>query len=70
MTPTQRTIRAYVQRSGSLPLEQPLYDRTLRCFVGMIETGEATIEDFRTAAGHHVAEQVETAYKDRRFCDA
>lgn len=46
MSEVQKTIRQYVQRSAGNC--NHLTDYTMRCFVGMVETGEATYEDFET----------------------
>lgn len=52
----QKTIASHMKGK-----QQPsLHD--LRCFIGMIETGEATIEDFTAAAGERVAALVESVY--------
>jgi hypothetical protein len=44
MTPIQSTIRDYLK-------DGPPSDHTMRCFMGMLETGEATILDFAAVGG-------------------
>ena len=58
------TIRAYMNGK-----KQPsAFD--LRCFIGMIETGEATLDDFQQAGGEALAsivqKQLERNEYDRR----
>lgn len=55
MSDIQKTIRDYIDHTGSNG------GHTLRCFVGMIETGEATLEDFRAVGGDDLAASVEQA---------
>ena len=50
----QSLIASYT--AGREPLNLGL--ATLQCFVGMLETGEATIEDFRVAGGSELAKLV------------
>ena len=52
MNDTERTIRAYLTRSAGNC--NHVSDHTLRCFVGMVQTGEASVEDFRRIAGDAV----------------
>ena len=52
LTDIQNTIKGYLSGSGSVS------DYTFRCFVGMIETGEATEQDFRLVAGDDIADKV------------
>ena len=66
MKEIHRTIRSYVQRSAGNCNQ--LTDHTLRCFVGMVETGEATIDDFETCfdgLGRIVSEAKAKLDKDR-----
>jgi len=45
MTPIQKTIRDYLNRPSS-PRVDGLDRNTMLCFVGMLETDEATPDDF------------------------
>jgi hypothetical protein len=51
----QEKIAQYL---GSEPQAGNMWHSTLTCFVGMIETGEATIADFRAVGGAELAEAV------------
>jgi hypothetical protein len=53
MTDIQQKIADYLKHPGS---GEPF---TLRCFVGMIETGEATPADFEAVGGIELRKQVE-----------
>ena len=33
-------------------------DHTIRCFIGMIQTGEATVDDFHAVGGDFVVDQI------------
>ena len=55
MTDIQQKIADYLRR-GSV-----VSDFTLRCFVGMIETGEATLADFKSVGGIELATKVEAS---------
>ena len=55
MKDIERNIRAYVARSAG---GMGLSDFTLDCFVGMIETGEATAEDFLRVGGKNLRNKV------------
>ena len=48
----RNTIRNYLGSSETVS------DYTLLCFAGMIETGEATEQDFREVAGNEIADRV------------
>lgn len=60
MSEVQTKIRQYLARSAgncNVPT-----DHTIRCFIGMIQTGEATIEDFDSVGGQYVVDRItETA---------
>jgi hypothetical protein len=49
----QQKITDYLNPAG------PMSDFTLRCFVGMIETGEATPADFEAVGGIELRQKVE-----------
>ncbi len=53
MTDIQQKITDYLKPAG------PMSDFTVRCFVGMIETGEATPGDFESVGGIELRKQVE-----------
>ena len=53
MTDIQKKIADYLRR-GSV-----VSDFSLRCFVGMIETGEATPADFESVGGVELRRKVE-----------
>lgn len=56
MNDAERKIRQYLCRSaGSC---NHISDHTLRCFVGMLETGEATAADFENAGGPSLKHKV------------
>ena len=55
MTDIQKKIADYLRR-GSV-----VSDFTLRCFVGMIETGEATLADFEAVGGIELRRKVEAS---------
>ena len=62
MSEIQKTISRYLRASAGTA--NHLSEHTLRCFVGMLETGEATKEDFRVAAGKSadwLVNEIETA---------
>ena len=59
MTEIQKTIAQYVLRSAGTC--NHLTKHTLLCFVGMIETGEADIVDFRVVGGEALAKIVADA---------
>ena len=48
MNDAEKTIRQYVQRSAGNC--NHITDYTMSCFVGMLETGEATRADFESVA--------------------
>jgi len=50
----QETIIAYIEQ------EPEVSDFTIRCFIGMIETGEATMNDFVTCGGLDVVKRMES----------
>lgn len=56
MTPGEKLIRSYLIRSAGTA-NQPT-DHTIRCFLGMVETGEATWHDVRAAGGEWLVGQV------------
>lgn len=58
MTAIQDTISHYItgKRLDDLPSSY-----ALPCFVGMIETGEATYDDFRAVGGRELADEVARA---------
>ena len=49
MTSGEKLIRSYLTRSAGC--ENRPSDHTLRCFLGMVESGEATWYDVRAAGG-------------------
>ena len=53
MTDIQKKIADYLRYPGSSE------SFTLRCFVGMIETGEATPADFEAVGGIELRQKVE-----------
>lgn len=59
MNEIQKTIAQYVLRSAGTC--NHLTSHTLSCFVGMIETGEADIGDFRIVGGEALAKIVADA---------
>lgn len=59
MTEIQKTIAQYVLRSAGNC--NHLTKHALLCFVGMIETGEADIVDFRVVGGEALAKIVADA---------
>ena len=62
MTSGERLIRSYLTRSAGC--ENRPSDHTLRCFLGMVESGEATWYDVRKAGGDWLVRQV-WAMKER-----
>lgn len=65
MTEIQKTIAQYVLRSAGNC--NHLTKHTLLCFVGMIETGEADIVDFRTVGGEPLAKIVADALAESQL---
>jgi len=57
MNDAQTKIVKYLRPAG------PISDFTYRCFVGMMETGEALYDDFKRAGGEELAIKVK-ALKD------
>ena len=55
MTDIQKKITDYLNPAGLMS------DFTLRCFAGMIETGEATLADFESVGGIELATKVEAS---------
>ena len=55
------TIRAYIDGKK----EPSAFD--LRCFVGMIETGEATLDDFQQAGGEALASIVQKHFERNEY---
>jgi hypothetical protein len=55
MTDIQKKITDYLNPAGLMS------DFTLRCFVGMIETGEATLADFEAVGGIELRRKVEAS---------
>ena len=53
MTDIQKKIADYLKPAG------PMSDFALRCFVGMLETGEATPADFEAVGGIELRQKVE-----------
>ncbi len=53
MTDIQQKITDYLKPAG------PMSDFTVRCFVGMVETGEATPADFEAVGGIELRKRVE-----------
>jgi len=53
MNGIQKTISDYLSH------EDAVSAFTLRCFVGMIETGEATLDDFEAVGGVELRRKVE-----------
>ena len=49
MTEIQKTISDYLRRSAGNG--NHISDHTATCFLGMLQTGEATLADFRQVAG-------------------
>lgn len=59
MTEIEQTIRRYLVAScGNCGVPT---DRTIKCFVGMIETGEADIELFRRIGGEYIVRRIREA---------
>ena len=56
MSEIQMTIARYLRASAGTANHPTEY--CFRCFVGMIETGEATIDDFREVGGEWLANEV------------
>ena len=56
MTTGEQLIRSYLTRSAGT-CNHPT-DHTLRCFLGMVESGEATWCDVRAAGGEWLVERV------------
>ena len=57
MTEIEKTISRYLRASagtGNHPT-----DHTLRCFLGMIETGEATVDDFHKIGGMFIVNEIQ-----------
>ena len=52
MSEIQQKIRDYLRGAG------PISDFTLCCFVGMVETGEATYADFSEVGGEDLVNNV------------
>lgn len=70
----QQTIRDYLdgERDPALPFNgdrQPVSEHTLRCFVGMIETGEAVAADFDAVRSGLAAEVLATLKRYQRKAD-
>lgn len=53
MNDIQRKITDYLNPAG------PVSEFTLRCFAGMVETGEATPADFEAVGGIELRKRVE-----------
>jgi len=60
MTDIQKKITDYLNPNYLNPAG-PMSDFTLRCFVGMIETGEATPADFEAVGGIELRRKVEAS---------
>jgi len=60
-TPIQQKIADYLEHYlyAIKPAPPHVSQYTLRCFVGMLETGEATIDDFRATGGDRLAKIVQ-----------
>jgi hypothetical protein len=52
----EQLIRSYLTRSAGT-CNQPT-NHTLRCFLGMVESGEATWHDLRSAGGQWLVDRV------------
>lgn len=63
MTDAERTIRSYLARSAGNC--NHVTDHTVQCFVGMVQTGEATLNDFRRIAGDSMVERMVRLAKER-----
>jgi len=57
----QKTIAQYVLRSAGTC--NHLSDRTVRCFIGMIEAGEATWDDFRVVGGQELVDTIQERWE-------
>ena len=61
MSDMQKTIAQYVLRSAGIA--NHLSDHTVACFVGMIETGEATWDDFRAVGGQELVDTIQERWE-------
>ena len=57
MSEIEKTIRQYLNSSAGNC--NHVTDRTILCFIGMIETGEATLGLFRSIGGRWLSERIE-----------
>lgn len=42
-------------------------DHTIKCFIGMIQTGEATIDDFQAVGGQWIVDQIMQAAEQNKW---
>lgn len=61
MTEIQKTIAQYVLRSAGTC--NHMTDHTVRCFIGMTETGEATWDDFRAVGGQKLVDVIQERWE-------
>lgn len=64
-TATRNKIYTYLARSAGT-CNWPT-GHTIRCFVGMIQTGEATIEDFHAVGGQWIVDQIMQAAEQNKW---
>jgi hypothetical protein len=57
----QKTIAQYVLRSAGTC--NHLSNHTVTCFVGMIETGDATWDDFRAVGGQELVDTIQKRWE-------
>ncbi len=65
MNEAQKTIMRYLNRSAgnaNIPT-----DHTIRCFVGMIQTGEALMADFESTGGNYVIRRMQELCKTEEY---
>ena len=65
MTEIQKTISRYLRASAGTANHPTEY--CFRCFVGMLETGEATLDDFAAVGGDWLRNEVEQRKRDKVF---
>ena len=62
MNKAQRKIMQYLNRSAGNC--NHVSEHTLRCFLGMIETGEATIDDMKKCGGEYLLNGIRDVAKE------
>ena len=57
MRASERKVRQYLTRSAGNCNHPSLH--TIRCFVGMVQTGELTVKDFKRIGGEWLVDEMQ-----------